>query len=413
MILRAMRTLPVLILLLAACQPADEVLPTVVNLDDLATQTALEATANAPTATPTSRVPTLPPTFTPTIEPTATETATPELTVPASAVGGAGTIVYLYNGDSIVAIAPDGSYSELIVTFGVGRTIQDLSLAPDGQRFAYVAPGSGSAREVYISNADATITQQISCLGYADTRRPVWSTDGQQIAFFSAPAPLAVGNLYRANVVGRCPSENAQGVFLPVDSPAARDYAWNRAGDLFFYSVGDDFTIYVLNLETEEVSRLSLPTGFGADFSLAQNPVSDRLAYITTMRSRDGRTGGGVIFVPDSSIAPAQPFSGSATFLDATRLSWSVDGSMLLISATDNLYLADVSFNMRPLFGTPLAFPPVAAINPDGERVAYVQPDERGVDQIYILDVRTRQSQQLSAHPEGRVTEILWMVGAP
>ena len=143
----------------AACQPqaASQVLPTVMGADS--------PIAAAPTATvplPTNQAPTLPATWTPSPEPTLIPSDTPSPT-PEAKTEGSGHLFYIFNGDSVVRLAADGTSEELIL---VGNAPADLELSPDGTLLAYTAQGSGSAREVYVSNLDGTYTQQVSCLGF-------------------------------------------------------------------------------------------------------------------------------------------------------------------------------------------------------------------------------------------------------
>ncbi|MCL4256769.1 MAG: hypothetical protein KJ043_23630 [Anaerolineae bacterium] len=190
-------------LILVACSSAsDETLPTRVMLPDEntipeTTQTVAQAD-NLPTETPIqSGLPTLPPTFTP----APTETPIPTRTPTNTPVIQVGAILFTYNNDSIIRINDDGTGQELIITFGVGIPISDMRLSPKGDLIAFIAPGNGSAREVWIANSTGTYTQQVSCLGYADIQNLTWSLDGQALAFTASQAPNQPMDIY--TVVGK------------------------------------------------------------------------------------------------------------------------------------------------------------------------------------------------------------------
>jgi hypothetical protein len=88
---------------------------------------------------------TLPPTWTPIPSSTPLPTDTPRPVEDVSP--NLGTIYYIYNGDSVIAVAVDGSRQEFILNFA---TISYLTPSPDGELLAFIAPGSGSAYEVWI-----------------------------------------------------------------------------------------------------------------------------------------------------------------------------------------------------------------------------------------------------------------------
>ena len=149
----------VILLALAACQEEDGealVVPTQFDLAMAQTSDAAtaiyEATLYAPTPVPTSVRPTLPPTYTLVSTPTEmTPTVLPE-TAPESD-DTSGSIYFVYNNDSIIAVSGDGLRAEFIYTVGMGIPIEHLTPSPDGEFLAFVAPGSGSAREVWIIRA--------------------------------------------------------------------------------------------------------------------------------------------------------------------------------------------------------------------------------------------------------------------
>lgn len=395
---------------LAACQPQADVLPTLIDLEAIGAATAEAQTAMAPTATATRLIATLPPTFTPTDEPT----ATPEPAVLASSTppgfSADGRILYIYNGDSIVMITADGARTELIVTFGVGQPLRELALSPDGQYLAFTGPGNGLAREVFISNLDGTYLQRITCLNYQDIADVTWTPDSTGLVFFGAAIEGGARDVIAVNIAGAtdCPAGNSQRVLIPLGTDDARGLTFNRAGTLLFYGLRNPLFAY--DVATGESTRYTFDTRVGPDFSPAQNPVSDRLAYLATLEDSQRGRGGALVIIEDSSFAPERPFAQRATPYLARRVLWSPRGDILLLLIPDNVILISNTGTISTVSDMPLVLP-YAAMSPDSSQVAYTTVDGNGIVQIYLRNLRSGAVRQLTAHPEGTATDLIWVAG--
>jgi hypothetical protein len=412
---RFLRCFVLLLWLLTACQTSlTQPLPTLVSLEAIATQTAI---ANIPTATNTRRAPPLPPTFTPTIPPTVEATTTPVPPTPTPpGFSATGRLFYIYNQDAIAVINGDGTAGKILVSFGVGQPITDLTVSPDRQLLAYVAPGSGSAREVYISSLDGTYTQQVSCLGYNDVRYVTWTPDSQTLAFFAAGLPGQPGDLYMASYIGanECPTGNNQRVIVPFQSPDIRGLTFNQAGSILFYAGGGK-ELFAWDLSTGQRAIMAYSGGYEGNFAPAHSPTTNQLAFLNGGQYDGQYLMGATNIIDKTETMPESPSSSRASLQAAWRLYWSLDGALLLAAGKDTLVYADFTTNQikQVVTDIPLSFPD-AAIRPDKQAVAFTALDPKtGIPQIFGYDFQTTLTHPITAHPEGSITNIAWLEGNP
>jgi hypothetical protein len=406
-----MKRLILLMMMLAgvsACQPqAEQALPTAISLELVGTQNAQSATENAPPPTATSR--SLPPTFTPTAEqpPTLEPTNPPTPTPPG--FSGSGTIYYIYNGDSIAAVNADGTNNNIIITFGVGIPITDLTLSNNGELLAYVAPGSGSAREVYISSRDGSYTQAVSCLGMSDVKYVSWMADNEHLLFFAATTAGVPGDIYMVSYVGAntCPTGNAQQIVIPFQSNDIRGITSNRQGTIIYYTGGGD-ALYAWELATGNRRQVTYASGFGKDTSPVASPTDDRLVYLRFMRNPDGLTGNEVVTLVSTNRLPRETLNPSGAFIQALTAAWSADGTAVVITTASKVYLFDFSDgSIAPLFEQILVAPDAAA-RPDAREIAYTNINATGVEQIFVYNREEQTSRQLTDNPEGTISNLVW-----
>lgn len=399
--------------LVTACQqePVQQALPTSLDLNAISTSTSAAQTAQAATLV-AQTPPTLPPTWTPSplASPPPTETPAQQATATAQGINTAGTIYFIFNGDSIAMLAGDGSNEQLIV---VGVVPADLTLSPDGSLLAYVADGSGSAREVFIANHDGSYIQQVSCLGFSRVLQPAWSHDSQQVAFFASQTPDGPMDVYVAGIVGsgQCPAGNGQRQLTRLASQTLRDLTWSANGEWVFFSNGPVLAVNVNNSET--LPPLTMPTGFGPDFSLAHHPRTDQLYYLKSDADLDsGRTGGRLAQLNTAEVAPDMTEIRTAE-LFAQHIEWNADGSYLLVSAGDGVLLLGKESGISVQVVRGNRFPPQPTISPDGAFVAYVNAglENPAVPQVYIVDRLGESPVQVTHHGEGTIDDLVWAPG--
>lgn len=411
----------IVILLVGACaSDPTPGLPTRVALEQLVetatADTPAEISPSTPTRTPLRIDRTLPPSWTP--APTATQTPPPPSIVAPTATPfvAPGTLFAIYNGDSIAAINPNTGDTRLIVTFGVGQPISDLALSPDHTLLAYVAPGNGSAREVYVSSLDGTYRQQVSCLGLAEVRAPAWSADGRSLAFLAAALPGEPLDIYTADFAGsgNCPTGNNQRLVLDLNSTRVTEVVWQPDGAALYFN---NEAIYAVSLVTGAVSAALTETrGFGVDFGLVFTPMQPNLlTYLQAERIVETDQSGGVAFQIDITGVATGEVNGllerrALPSSLAQQVEWSADGSALLVSEETAIRLYDMTLLRGEIITSGLAIPPQAILSPEAQFIAYYIPERRlpEVAQLAVLDRASGQTRQITQITEGGFTDLLW-----
>lgn len=398
--MQAILVLVLCLLALTGCQSGAELAPTPTLFDPNALATENAATAAA-VASPTPR--SLPPTWTPSAEPTAiptdiaqAPTSTPE------GFSAAGTLYYIFNSDAIVRLVADGSFEELIPIPHIGMGLSELTLSPDGLSLAYVAPGSGSAREIYVTDRQGNATRQISRLGFARVESLAWRPDSSSLAFLASQAPDTPLDIYIVSADG-----TGQRPLTQLASRNLRDLAWNRAGDKLFFS---DEMIYAVDLASGAVSQpLTSLTGFGPDFGLAHSPTTDGLHYFKSFRDLNTNEKYNILSHFTSTTETPTELSGMK--LPADYLSFSRDGKFLLVATNDTIWVQNQDFNTAVQILSAGSLPPIPVFNPGGEQVAYINHDAAGVPQIFTVSRQGGQPTQITFHQEGTISDLIWVEG--
>lgn len=401
----------IMIMVLVGCQQ-ESPLPTQIDLSGSQTAQFVTAQAALPTITPTSRIPTLPPTFTPTPIPSSTPTDAADVPTPTpEGFSQNGTIFYIYNDDSIASVSGDGAENEIIINFGVGSRINDLTASPDGTLLTFVAQAGGSAREVFVSSPDGSYLQQISCLGYPDVRQPTWTPDGTAITFFAAQFPDGPRDIYIADLAGSndCPAGNNQRLLVTLGSMEAADLEWNSNQSRLFFA---NNSVFVYDVEANRTYKLTQAGAFGFDTALHYNPRNQRFYYLKTVRAENGDIGRALIIVQDTD-EPERPLGGGqGLLLFANDLIPSPDDNWLLITTRNELFLLDVLSNANQRILGGLRAAPDATFAPDSNQIAYTGLDPvSGVEQIFLTNRTASVSKQLTDNPEGTISDLVWLEG--
>ena len=245
-------------------------------------------------------------------------------------------------GDSRLSLMrPDGSDLTLLSDTVAGYPFGAWS--PDGSRVAFLS-GSFGEGALLVIGADGSGESHVTDL---EARAPEWSPDDAKLVFEA--------------VEGGIFSVGADGSTLTEISENGHGPKWSPDGTriVFFAEVDGNVDVYVMDTDGSNRSRLTSDPA--DDVSPAWAPDGERIAFVS---ERDGNTD---LFVVDP--------DGSSS--DETRL-------------TDSP-APDEAFSWAP----------------DGDRIVYVsyrhgaEPENIGIGnaEVFVVDVRTRETRDLSRNP--------------
>lgn len=406
--MRLKMTLLILVFVMfSGCKSDETTLPTQVDISVLQTQTAEAAPLHTETPTPRSAAPTLPPTFTPQEIPS--ETPTPAPTETPIGYSASGTIYYIHDDTAIVALAGDGTQEERLFVADPGSILSELRVSPDGAWLAFVAPGVGSAREIWVMNRDASYVHRVSCLGFGEVQLPRWSLDSTRIAFAAAQASGGTFDIYEASSIRVPCSDETQKLLAKVGSNRFGDLIYAPFSDTLFFSTP---VTYALNLTDGMISVPITPnTGFGADFLMAFHPRrSTLMTYLQATASTTHANGyliGIDVAAHHGLLTPAFDMRSSTSHYE-----WRSDGNFILVSSVTSVYHYNWNTKTASNIVMSTMFPPQAVYSPDEQRIAYIDGVSASAAQIYTVGINGRNTQRLTNYAEGTIRDIVWLDGA-
>ena len=410
-----------IVVLLAACNQSSQVVPTVIDLNVIATTdastraaetaVALNATATRDALSTQNAPPTLPPTWTP--EPVATEPPVqPTQPLPTVSVGS-GTIYYIFNGDSIALLNPADKHEELIL---VGGAPADLVLSPDEQSLAFTRQVSDNVREVFVMPLAAGDQQytprQLSCLGFARTLLPTWSADNLFITFAASENTNDPLGVYTADSKGQCPVGNHQRGLVQTQFKAMTGMVWSSDNKQIYFASG---AVYAVDSVSGTLyPPVTQPTGYGPDSSPALRPNSTSLYYLKTERDEQTTLIGGVLAQVDTTQFGTFPLQElRSTLLLSDRFQFSRDGELLIATGSQDALVQNMDVGSAVVVVKNAKFPPQAIFSSDAETIAYVDAGAGPnlIQQIWVVNRRGTDRQQLTTHKEGTISNMNWAAG--
>jgi len=264
---------------------------------------------------------------------------------------------------------------EFLVDVSSGRTTELTEIqafeqawwpdvSPDGERIAFTteAPGSPPSPQVFVANLDGSGLHQLT-RGLPDVAEPVWSPDGDRIAFIGLGSD-AVRNIYVVDVAtgrSRRVTDETRDVWSPEWSPDGRSILFNIT--------------------------VSGPEFDTADGAFLLNSPSNQLRVVD-LGSRDSRVvfGGRHVKAYDATWTPEGISFIRGRGLSPTRA-----------ERVDLVVLAHGSPNPEQLIRIPVRGDEWAATleaSPDGSTIAFVRVLD-GIEQVVLFDVATGRMQVL------------------
>ena len=192
--------------------------------------------------------------------------------------------------------------------------------SPDGQWIAFVSDRE-ETRQIYVMRADGSEVRRVTARPYSCSE-PSWSPDGLRLAFQCSVERDVGQNIYVAPVWGGA-VERLTAAPVSDTSPAwSPDGQWvvfasNR------YGPGADFDIYVIASSGGEPRRLTLDAG--SEMQPAWSPDGDRIAF--TSIGSGGEPAVHLVHADGTGIRRLSVASGADP-------AWSPDGSEVVYSST-------------------------------------------------------------------------------
>jgi len=215
----------------------------------------------------------------------------------------------------------DGSGSK---SLGLGSA---PSLSPDGTRVVHIGPVVNSPADgLYITDLASGNTTLLPGTTRGDMN-PLWSPDGQTIAFIRGPSSGLIGapgpyNIMLTNVDGK----NARQLTEGMEANYAQ--AWMPDGDRLLYTTvsRDRVSLQIMNLQTAEVAPL-FDTNYNG--TVVVSPDGKRLAFEEMLPfDKYG------LFVSDLDGSNRKLLADGSPYI-VTIPAWSPDGNWIIASVHD------------------------------------------------------------------------------
>jgi Tol biopolymer transport system component/DNA-binding winged helix-turn-helix (wHTH) protein len=225
-------------------------------------------------------------------------------------------------------VEPMEAHGRFVALTAGGFNESDPAISPDGRRVAFVRrelPDDTGPADLYISRQPGSTPERVTSTP-ADERLPVWSSDGNEVAFLRVASPAC-------DVVIRSFQSGAERRVMPCPNRHEPRFAWDSAGGRFVHALADASAaplgsrIATTVIATGEQRVLSTPPpGVPGDHSPVLSPDGRSVAFI-----RHASGGNADIYV-----VPIQGGEARRVTFDEADLegvTWSDNGRSLVYSS--------------------------------------------------------------------------------
>ncbi len=253
--------------------------------------------------------------------------------------------------------------------------------SPVSQKVVFTSNRDGAADEIYLLDAQTGIQRRLTTSSYG-AGYPKWSPKGSLIAYLSAERPVIpplTWAIWRVKADGT----NLEALVTEGDRNSHPKYSPDGKRIAFVSEKDSNTDIYALNLETQEVTRLTIHLGY--DSHPDWSPGGEQIAFVS------GRDGNRDVFT--MTVNQEQLTNLTKSVMAEYYPTWSPDGEKIAFSrrmgdTSTKIYVIDSSgeneiklvdlpfFNIYPIW------------SPRGDKIAFVNRPERGdpVFRIYTVD---------------------------
>ena len=243
----------------------------------------------------------------------------------------------------------------------VAERISSASLSPTGKRALFEARG-----DIFTVPADKGVPRNLTRSSEVADRRPLWSPDGEQIAWFSDESER-----YELVIADQKGAEEPRRLTIG-ESKLAWEPTWSPDGELIAF-VDDDVRIRVVELESGEISTVDIGGiniergGMGLEFS----PDSQWLVYAKTFPNNFRR-----IVTWSRESGDVRTLTGAMA--DAFAPAWDRGGKHLYFLASTDVALGSGWANTSTIGERASYGLYVAVLSAEGETPFPLESDEEG-----------------------------------
>ena len=266
---------------------------------------------------------------------------------------------FVTRGNQLETISPASLKTLEVATWAStpGEVYSVGSFSPDAQMIAFTSTESGS-RNIWIKQTTSDNRVQITKDDFRNAY-PVWSPDGQDLAFFSLRGDQH--GIWRIPYLGGDPKEITR-----LDDGSVRLRSWSKSGTIYYESKRN---LFALDVESKQANQL---TSFDASkqniSAINISPDEKQIAYVSL-----DEQGSSILWV-----MPAQGGSAVQVAQDKSGIRnpvWHTDGKRVLYSASvDGTYQVFVAYRdgreaAQITFGDRDAF--ALDVSADGTKILY------------------------------------------
>jgi Tol biopolymer transport system component len=321
----------------------------------------------------------------PTLISSSMPTATPTLIAPADGLSGQGRIVFafgLFNGEQEIYVMEADGTNRLRLTNN--RFLDNEPVwSPDGQRIAFVSERDRN-RDIFVMNADGTDMIQLTN-NISDNYSPTWSPDGTKIAFVSdRDGGWDKSEIYVMNTDGsdqvRLTNNDARDL-QPVWSPDGRKIAFIQELE---YNISSALVVLHLETSISNILYVDKPA-----------PNEERKSYIVHRISRPA-------WSPDSTQIGITLFPNLPSIIYILNLN-GTEVQTFAVSPLEQRDSLDWTANGRYIVFS------ARGSNEDEDAIRFSEDESYPGDwDIYALDLATGEIIQITYSEQNEMSPALW-----